>query len=44
MRLNRRITVTWRQADELAVLLVRAITRRSSLSPLVFGCPRRRAA
>jgi hypothetical protein len=44
MRLSRRITVTWRRADELAVLLARAITRRSSSSPLVFGCPRRRAA
>jgi hypothetical protein len=28
MRLSRRITVTWRRADELAVLLARAITRR----------------
>jgi len=46
MRLSRRITVTWRRADELAVLLARAITRRSSSSPLVFGCdglPRSRA-
>src|SRR5277367_4858130 len=31
----------YRRTDELAVLLARALTRRSCSSPLMFGCRRR---
>jgi hypothetical protein len=34
----------YQRADERAVLLARAITRRSWSSPLMFGCRRRGAA
>jgi hypothetical protein len=34
----------YQRTDELAVLLVRAITRRSWSSRLIFGCRRRGAA
>ena len=34
----------YQRADDLAVLLARAITRRSWWSPLMFGCRRRGAA
>jgi hypothetical protein len=34
----------YQRADDLAVLLARAITRRSWSSPLMFGCRRRGAA
>jgi hypothetical protein len=34
----------YQHADDLAVLLVRAITRRSWCSALMFGCRRRGAA
>jgi hypothetical protein len=34
----------YQRTDELAVLIARAITRRSWSSPLMFGCRRRGAA
>jgi hypothetical protein len=34
----------YQRTDELAILLARAITRRSWSSPLMFGCRRRGAA